>query len=198
MTKPDLQLTTGTGKGDRKRTGMRYNRYGDAFLIDEIQPEEIGEELVNVGELVADEEWQIIADTEHSLQEDYTIPERQIEPRTEQDRKKRYTKLRILEWMHNFEADEKLEQSNQQVDVSATNHVKTEHPCFGWTATDRPLDIPPENLSQAPSTGTSINNFVREVGVGLTHTENLMIKKLRKVREINGLELDQEEAEPSI
>ena len=27
------------------------------------------------------------------------------------------------------------------------------------------------------STGTSINIFVRGVGVGLTHTENLMIKK---------------------
>ena len=49
-------MTTGTGKGDRKRTGMRYNRYGDDFLIDEIQPEEIGEELVNVDELVDNEE----------------------------------------------------------------------------------------------------------------------------------------------
>ena len=107
MTKPDLPMATGTGKGDRKRTGMRYSRYGDDFLIDEIQPEEIGEELVNVGEPVANEEWQIIADTEHSLQEDHTMPERQIKPRTEQDRKKRNTKLRILEWMHNFEADEK-------------------------------------------------------------------------------------------
>ena len=47
-------------------------------------------------------------------------------------------------------------------------------------------------------TGTSINNFVRGVGVGLTHIESLMIKKLRKVRESNRLELDQEEAEPAI
>ena len=36
------------------------------------------------------------------------------------------------------------------------------------------------------------------MGVGLTHTENLMIKKLREVRETNGLELDGEEAEPTI
>ena len=54
-TKPDLSNTAGTRNGNRKRTGMRYNRYGDDFLIDKIQPEEIGEELVNVGELVADE-----------------------------------------------------------------------------------------------------------------------------------------------
>ena len=39
------------------------------------------------------------------------------------------------------------------------------------------------------------NIFVREVVVGLFHTENLMIKKLREVRETNGLELDQEEVE---
>ena len=36
------------------------------------------------------------------------------------------------------------------------------------------------------------------MGVGLTHTENLMIKKLREMRNTNGLELDQEEAEPTI
>ena len=36
------------------------------------------------------------------------------------------------------------------------------------------------------------------MGVKLTHTENLIMKKLRGVRETNGLELDQEEAEPTI
>ena len=77
-TEPDLQMTKETRKGGRKRTGMRYNRYGDDFLIDKIQPEETGEELVNVGELVANEERQIINDSEHSLQEDHTMPEREM------------------------------------------------------------------------------------------------------------------------
>ena len=36
------------------------------------------------------------------------------------------------------------------------------------------------------------------MGVGLSHTENLMIKKLREVRETSGLELDEEEAKPAI
>ena len=36
------------------------------------------------------------------------------------------------------------------------------------------------------------------MGVGLIHTENLMIKKLREVRATSGLELDGEEAEPTI
>ena len=89
-------------------------------------------------------------------------------------------------------------QSIQQVDISAGKYMKTENPFFGWTATDSPIDIPPDNSDPASSTGTSINIFVRGVGVGLTHTENLMIKKLREVRETCGLELDGEEAEPTI
>ena len=89
-------------------------------------------------------------------------------------------------------------QSIQQVDMSAEQHVKTEDPLFGWTATDRPLEIPPDNLDPASSTGTSINFFVRGVGVGLTHTKNLMTEKLREVRETNRLELGKEEAEPTI
>ena len=62
---PDLPRSVGTWSGNRKRTGMRYNRYGDDFLIDNIQPDELSEELLSVGELVADEEWQIINDSEH-------------------------------------------------------------------------------------------------------------------------------------
>ena len=86
----------------------------------------------------------------------------------------------------------------QQVDVSAEQNVKLEDPHFGWTATDRPLEIPPDNLDPASSTGTSIIIFVRGVGVGLTHAENLMIKKLKEGREISELKLDEEEAEPTI
>ena len=61
-TEPDLPITSVTRSGNRKRTGMRY---GDDFLIDKIQPDELSEELLSVGELVADNEWQIINDCEH-------------------------------------------------------------------------------------------------------------------------------------
>ena len=105
--------------------------------------------------------------------------------------------FRILEWMRDVKNGKSEGQSIQQVDVSAGKHKKTEDPIFGWTATDRPLEIPPDNLDPASSTGTSINIFVPGVGVGLTHTENLMIKKLREVRETGELELDGEEAEPT-
>ena len=198
-TEPDLPIPAGTRSGNRKRTGMRYNRYGDDFLIDKIQPDELSEELLSVGELVAKDEWQIINDNEHYPQEDYSTPERETDlEQSEIEKRRENTNLRILEWMRDVKNGSGEGQSIQQVEVSAGKHMKTEDPLFSWTATDRPLEIPPDNLDPAPSTGTSINIFVRGVGVGLTHNENLMIKKFREVRETSELELDGEEAEPTI
>ena len=58
-------------------------------------------------------------------------------------------------------SDENERQSNQELDISAAKHVKERSPLFGWTTTNRPLDIKSANLSSAQSTGTSINTFVR-------------------------------------
>ena len=197
-TDPDLSIPAGTRSGNRKRTGMRYNRYGDDFLIDNIQPDDLSKELLSVGELAADDEWQIINENEHYPQEDYSTPERETDLEQREIERRENTNLRILEWMRDVKNGSDEGQSIQQVDISAGKHMKTEDPLFGWMATDRPLDIPPDNSDPASSTGTSINIYVRVVGVGLTHTENLMIKKLREVRETSGLELDGEEAEPTI
>ena len=197
-TEPDLSIPAGTRSGNRKRTGMRYNRYGYDFLIDKIQPDDLSKELLSVDELVADDEWQIINDNEHYPQEDYSTPERETDLEQSEIERRENTNLRILEWMCDVKNGSDEGRSIQQVDISAGKHMKTENPLFGWMATDRPLDLPPDNSDPAASTGTSINYFVRAVGVGLTHTENLMIKKLREVREPNGLELDGEEAEPTI
>ena len=197
-TEPDLSIPAGTRSGNRKRTGMRYNRYGDDFLIDKIQPDDLGKELISVGELAADGEWQIIDDNEHYPQEDYSTPEQETDLEQSEIERRENTNLRILEWMRDVKNGSEEGQSIQQVDISAGKYMKTENPLFGWTATDSPLDIPPDNSDPASSTGTSINFFVRGVGVGLTHTENLMIKKLREVRETCGMELEGEEAEPTI
>ena len=136
--------------------------------------------------------------SERSLQEDYSVPEREVDLEQSEIKRRENTNLRVLKWMPSLETDEKEAQNIQQVDVSAMKHVKTGNPRFVWTATDRSLEIPPDNLNPAPSTGKSINIFVRGVGVGLTHTENLIIKNLRELKKTNGLELDQEEAEPNI
>ena len=185
-------------EADSDRSGMRYNRYEDDFLIDKIQPNDLSKELLSVGELAADDEWQIINDNEHYPQEDYSTPVRETDLEQSEIERRENTNLRILEWMRDVKNGGDEGQCIQQVEVSAGTHMKTEKPLFGWTATDRPLEIPPDSLDPAPSTGTSINFFVRGVGVGLTHTESLMIKKLREVEETSGLELDGEEAEPTI
>ena len=113
-TESDLPMTTGTRKGDLKRKSTRYNRYGDGFLIEKIQPDEIGEELVNVGELVADEEWQIINDSEHSLQDDFSVPEREVDLEQSEIERRENTNLRVLEWIHNLETEEREAQNIQQ------------------------------------------------------------------------------------
>ena len=120
---------------------------------------------MNVGELVADEEWQITNGREHSLQQDHSIPEREIDLEQSEIESRENTNLRILGWMRDLKNKGEEAQSIQQVDVSAEKHAKTKDPLFGWTATDRPLEIPPDNLDSASSTGTSINFFVRGVGV---------------------------------
>ena len=164
-TEPDLPIPAGTRSGNRKRSGMRYNMYGDDFLIDKIQPDKLSEELLSVGKLAADDEWQIINDSEHYPQEDYSTPEQETDLEQSEIERRENTNLRILEWMSDAKSKSDEEQSIQQVDMSAEKHVKTKDPLFGWTATDRPLEIPPYSLDPASSTGTSINIFVR----GLTH-----------------------------
>ena len=124
-TEPDLPITAGTRSGNRKRTGMRYNRYGDDFLIDKIRPDELSDELLGVGELVADNEWQIINDSEHYPKEDYSTPEQETD--LEQSEIER-ANLRKREWMRDVKSKGDEGQSIQQVDVSAEQHVKTEDP----------------------------------------------------------------------
>ena len=124
-TEPDLPRTAGTRNRNRKLTSMRYNRCGDDFLIDKIQPEEIGEELMNVGELLADEEWQNINDGENSLQKDHSVPEREIDLEQSEIEGRENINLKILEWMYNLKNKGEEAQSIQQVDVSAEKHVKT-------------------------------------------------------------------------
>ena len=57
-------------------------------------------------------------------------------------------------------------QSIQQVDVSAEQHMKTEDPLFGWTATDRPLEIPPDNIDPAKFDDKETQRSERKVRTG--------------------------------
>ena len=76
---------------------MKYNRYGNDFLIDKIQPDNLSKELLSVGELAADDEWQIINDNEHHPQEDYSTPERETDLEQSEIERREITNLKILE-----------------------------------------------------------------------------------------------------
>ena len=103
-TEPDLPITAGTRSGNRKRTGMRYNRYEYDFLIDKIRPDELGDELLSVGELVVDDEWQIINDSEHFPKEDYSTPEQETDLEQSEIERRENTNLRKLEWMRDVKS----------------------------------------------------------------------------------------------
>ena len=77
----------------------------------------------------------------------------------------------------------------QDVDRESMKYIKTERD----DNQEGQLLIPASNLDLIPgmqSTGTWMDIFVRGVGVGLTHTENLIIKKLRVARETGDLEAE--------
>ena len=67
----------------------------------------------------------------------------------------------------------------QDVDRESMKYIKTERDYPSWAAQEGQLLIPASNLdliSGMRSTGTSMDIFVWGVGVGLTHTENLIKK----------------------
>ena len=97
-------------------------------------------------ELVADNEWQIIDDSEHYPQEDCSTPEQETDLEQSEIERRENTYLRKLEWMRDVKSGVDEEQSIQQVDVSAEKHMNMKEPLFDWTATDRPLEMPPGNL----------------------------------------------------
>ena len=82
---------------------------------------------------------------------------------------------------------------DQDVEREGIKYRKTEREDPSWAAQEGRLLIPASNLdliSGMQSTGTSMDIFIRGVGVGLTHTENLLIKKLRIARETGDLEAE--------
>ena len=73
----------------------------------------------------------------------------------------------------------------QDVDRESMKYIKTERDDPSWAAQEEQLLIPASNLdliSGRRSTGTSMDIFVRGMGVGLTHTENLMLKKIKNIK----------------
>ena len=102
--------------------------------------------------------------------------------------------LRNLEWLNEMTSDPKeTSVTIQDVDRESMKYIKTETDDHSWAAQEGQLLIPASNLdliSGMRSTGTSMDIFVRGVGVGLTHTEKKLINKLILTRETGDLEVE--------
>ena len=119
--------------------------------------------------------------------DDRSEPEVEFEPEAEQTHEQELTNLRTLEWLHDLPPDSKETiLTIQDVDKNGVKYDSHDNTESKWIAPDGPLRVPQSNLDLLvfeQSTGTSMDVFVRGVGVGLTHTENLVIKKLKSARE---------------
>ena len=97
---------------------------------------------------------------------------------------------------HDEEWIEEISVTIQDVDRESMKYRKTEREDPSWAAEEGRLLIPASNLdliSGMRSTATSMDIFVRGVGVGLTHTGNLLMEKLRIARKTGDLEAETDE-----
>ena len=104
------------------------------------------------------------------------------------------TNLRVLEWLHDLLADPKETiLTIQGVDQNSIKYISHDNTKCNWVAPDGRLRVPVSNFDFfdfGQLTGTSMDIFVRGVGVELTHTEDLMIKKLKSARKTRELETE--------
>ena len=191
---PDLPFTIQTRQNDRTRPRKRYNPYGDDFVADRIDLKKIGEEVVGLEEITVSQDIDIIDDHDEEWIEDRSKPEVEFDDEQQQSYEQDLTNLRVLEWLNEMTSDPKeTSVTIQDVDRGSMKYMKTEREDPSWAAKEELLLIPACNLDLIPvmrSTGTSMDIFVRGVGVGVTHTENLLIKKLRIARETGDLEAE--------
>ena len=179
---PDLPFTIHTRQNDRTRPRKRYNPYSDDFVVyfDRIDLKKIEEEVVGLEKITESQDIDIIDDHDEEWVDDRSKPEVEFDDEQQQSYEQYLTNLRFLEWLNEMLSDPKeTSVTIQDVDRGSMEYRKTEREDPSWAAQEWRLLIPASNLdliSGMRSTGTSMDIIVRGVGVGLTHTENLLIK----------------------
>ena len=179
---------------DGTRPRKKYNPYGDDFVVDRIDLKKIVEEVVGLEEITVSQDIDIVDDHDDEWVDDWSKPEEEFDDEQQQSCEQDLTNLRVLEWLNETTSDpEETSVTIQDVDRESMKYIKTERDDPSWAAQEGRLLIPISNLDLIPdmrSTGTSMDIFVRGVGVGLTHTEHLIIKKLRISRETRDSEVE--------
>ena len=180
---PDFPLTMETRQSKRGKNKKKYNPYGEDFVVDRIVVSDVMDSLVGLDEVAMLEEIDLVNDMDQDWIDDRSEPEVEFEPEAEQTHEQELTNLRVLEWLHDLPTDPKetiltiQDVDKDGISIKYISHDLTES---NWVAPDGPLRVPQSNLNLLDfgrSTGTSMDIFVRGVGVGLTHTENLIKKK---------------------
>ena len=176
------------------RNKKKCNPYGEDFVIELIVLSDMMESLVGLDEVAVPREIDLLNDMDQDWIDDRSEPELKFEPEVEQTHEQELTNLRALEWLHDLPADPKETiLTIQDVDKDGIKYVSHDNTESNWVAPDGPLRVPQSNLDLLDfgrSKGTSMDIFVRGVGVGLIHTENLIIKKLKSARETGELETE--------
>ena len=185
-----------TRQSKKGRNKNKYKRYGEDFVIDRIVLSDMMDSLVGLDEVAVTQEIDLVNDIVHDWIDDRCEPEVEFEPEVEQTHEQELTNLRVLEWLHDLPTDPKETiLTIQDVDKGGIKYVSHDNTESNWVAPDGPLRVPESNLDLldfGQSTGTSMDIFVRGVVVGLAHTKNLIIKKLKSAREIGELETEGE------
>ena len=188
-----------TRQSKRGRDKKKYNPYGEDFVIDRKVLSDMMESLVRFDEVAVPREIDLVNDMDQDWIDNRSEPEVVFEPDVDQTHEQELTNLRVLEWLHDLPTGPKETiLTIKDVDKDGIKYVSHDNTESNWVAPDGPLRVPQPNLDLLDfgrSTGTSMDIFVRGVGIGLTHTENLIIKKkLKSARETGELETEGENA----
>ena len=180
---------------NRQKFPRTRNRiFRSRYRMDRIDLKKIVEEVVGLEEITVSQDIDIVDDHDDEWVDDWSNPEVEFDDEQQQSYEQDLTNLRVLEWLNETTSDpEETIVTIQDVDRESMKYIKTERDDPSWASLEGQLLIPASNLDLIPgmrSTGTPMDIFVRRVVVGLTHTENLIIKKLRVARETGDLEAE--------
>ena len=196
LTKEDKLTFFSPWKQGKK--GSNKKKYNPYFVIDRIVLSDMMESLVRLDEGVMPKEIELVNDMDQDWIDDRSEPEVEFEQEMEQFHEQDLTDLRVIEWLHDLPADpEETILTIQDVDKDGIKYVSHDNTESNWVAPDGPLRLPQSKLDLLDfgrSTGTSMDIFVRGVGVGLTQSKNLITYKLKLARETGELETEVENA----
>ena len=134
-------------------------------------------------EITVSQDIDIVDDRDEDWIDDRSKPEVEFHDEQQQSYEQDLTNLRVLEWLNKLTSDSKeTSVTIQDADRESMKYIKTERDDPSWAAQEGQVLIPACNLdllSGMRSTGTSMDIFVRGVGVVLTHAEKLLIQKIK-------------------